>query len=70
MDPGLGLVIQRVDGALLEHALGDEDRVQYSWESRVGDAVKNRLDYLAGAETDVQPSIDMDLEPALRHRAS
>jgi hypothetical protein len=33
---GLGLVGQGVDVALLEHPLGDEDRVQHAWEPRVG----------------------------------
>jgi hypothetical protein len=50
----LGLVSQRVDVALLEHALGNEDRVQRAWEPCIGDAVKDCLDYLAGSQADVQ----------------
>ena len=59
---GLGLVVQGVDVALLEYALGDEDSVQYAWEPAVGDAVKDRLDDLAGGQADVQRSVDMDLQ--------
>jgi hypothetical protein len=59
---GLGLVSEGVDVAFLEHALGDEDRVQYAWESRVGDAVEDCLDYLAGGQADVQTGVDVDLE--------
>jgi hypothetical protein len=62
----LGLVVQRVDVALLEYALGDEDRVQYAWEARVGGAVKDGLDHLAGGQADVQPGVDVDLELRLR----
>jgi hypothetical protein len=63
---GLGLVVQGVDVALLEYTLGNKDRVQYAWEPGVGDAVKDRLDDLAGGQADVQRSIDMDLQLRLR----